>query len=70
MRCGRAHSVVRVLPALLAASTLLARPATGEAVVLDIGDTLTTIQRPLLNIPAIVLPGDTLPIFCDASPRR
>lgn len=30
------------------------------------GDTLTVIQRPILNIPAIVLPGDTLMIECEA----
>ena len=29
-----------------------------------IGDTLTIIQRPLLNIPAIVTPGDTLEVTC------
>lgn len=33
-----------------------------------IGDTLTVIQRPLLNIPAMILSGDTLSIECDASP--
>ena len=33
-----------------------------------IGDTLTVIQRPLLNIPAIVRPGDALTIECDAHP--
>jgi len=33
-----------------------------------IGDTLTVIQRPLLNIPALVTPGDTLTIECDADP--
>jgi hypothetical protein len=32
------------------------------------GDTLTVIQRPLLNIPALVRPGDTLVINCDAIP--
>jgi hypothetical protein len=32
------------------------------------GDTLTVIQRPLLNIPAFVKPGDTLVIECDADP--
>ncbi len=31
-----------------------------------LGDTLTVIQRPLLNIPALVAPGDTLLIECDA----
>jgi 3',5'-cyclic AMP phosphodiesterase CpdA len=33
---------------------------------IPIGDTLTVIQRPLINIPAIVQPGDTLNIECDA----
>lgn len=32
------------------------------------GDTLTVIQRPLLNIPAIVVPGSTLTIQCEADP--
>ncbi len=31
---------------------------------IPIGDTLTIIQKPILNIPAIVEPGDTLTIFC------
>ncbi|MFC1618876.1 metallophosphoesterase [Candidatus Neomarinimicrobiota bacterium] len=30
----------------------------------DIGDTLTVIQRPLLNIPSIVVPGQELEIIC------
>ncbi len=29
-----------------------------------IGDTLTVIQRPLLNVPNIVSPGETFSIFC------
>jgi hypothetical protein len=36
------------------------RPATG--------DTLTVIQRPLLNIPAFAIPGSTLVIQCEADP--
>jgi hypothetical protein len=31
-----------------------------------IGDTLTVIQRPLLNIPAFVTPGGMIPIECEA----
>jgi hypothetical protein len=31
-----------------------------------LGDTLTVIQRPLPNIPAFALPGDTLTIQCEA----
>jgi len=34
---------------------------------IPIGDTLTVIQRPIINIPAIVQPGDTLKIECDAN---
>jgi hypothetical protein len=33
-----------------------------------VGDTLTVIQRPLLNIPAIATEGDTLTIECEADP--
>ncbi len=36
--------------------------------VIPTGDTLTVIQRPLLTIPALVCPGDTLEILCDADP--
>jgi hypothetical protein len=36
--------------------------------VIPTGDALTVIQRPLLNIPAIVRPGDTLTIDCEAHP--
>jgi len=35
---------------------------------LCIGDTLTVIQRPLLNVPAIVTAGDTMTIECEAGP--
>ena len=31
-----------------------------------LGDTITVILRPLLNIPSIVLAGDTLSVLCDA----
>ncbi len=34
----------------------------------SIGDTLTVIQKPLLNIPEIVTPGETFKIECDAPP--
>ena len=33
-----------------------------------IGDTLTTIQKPLQNIPSFVMSGETLLINCEASP--
>jgi hypothetical protein len=32
-----------------------------------IGDTLSIIQRPIINVPAIIQPGDTLEILCDLS---
>ena len=35
---------------------------------IPIGDTLTVIQRPLINIPTILTVGDTLRIDCEASP--
>jgi hypothetical protein len=35
---------------------------------LAVADTLTVIQRPLLNIPSLVRVGDTLAIDCEASP--
>ncbi len=31
-----------------------------------VADTLTVIQRPLVNIPALIAPGDTLEISCEA----
>jgi hypothetical protein len=45
-------------------SAVLALPGLGICA----GDTLTVIQRPLVNIPAIVRPGDTLTVECDADP--
>ncbi|MBN1825430.1 MAG: metallophosphoesterase [Candidatus Eisenbacteria bacterium] len=35
---------------------------------IPVGDTLTLIQKPLLNIPAMVEAGDTMEISCDADP--
>ncbi|MFH1682153.1 MAG: metallophosphoesterase [Candidatus Eisenbacteria bacterium] len=49
-------------------SLVLAAAAWAGAADLAIGDTLTVIQRPLLNIPSIVVAGDTLRIECDADP--
>ena len=33
-----------------------------------LGDTLTVIQKPLLNIPEIVVPGESFEIICSAPP--
>jgi len=52
-----------LLAAVLAA---LLGPAPAGATA--VGDTLTVIQRPLLNIPTIVIPGSALPISCSAAP--
>ncbi|MCK4546438.1 MAG: metallophosphoesterase [Candidatus Eisenbacteria sp.] len=41
---------------------------TADAQTPTIGDTLTVIQRPLLNIPALVTVGDTLVIQCEGDP--
>jgi len=43
-------------------------PTNGGGTTTAIGDTLTIIQRPLVNIPAMVMPGQTLEINCDADP--
>jgi len=43
-------------------------PIPGHGAIIPIGDTLTVIMRPLVNIPSIVRPGDTLSIECEADP--
>jgi hypothetical protein len=61
----------RVARGLAAGSLLLALTLLGPLVAtaqIDIGDTLTIIQRPLQNLPALVTPGSTLPIDCAADP--
>lgn len=45
---------------LFTCSFLSAQPSPWNA----LGDTLTVIQRPILNIPAIHIPGETMPITC------
>jgi hypothetical protein len=62
-----AVAAVRLLAGVgLALALDLAAPVGAGAV--PVGDTLTVIQRPLLNIPAIVVPGGTLAIQCEAAP--
>ncbi len=58
----RTMSLVALLLVLIA----LAQPAVSQTY--TTADTLTVIQKPLLNIPDIVRPGDPLPINCDADP--
>ena len=53
-------------PLCFLCTALVASPAAAAS--FPIGDTLTVIQRPLLNIPAFALPGDMLAISCAASP--
>ena len=52
---------------VLGVALVLVLAGTGRAAI-AIGDTLTVIQRPLLNIPVIVTVGDTIEIQCDADP--
>jgi len=40
-----------------------------EGTAIPIGDTLTIIQRPIQNIPFIVVPGEIMPVQCDAPPN-
>lgn len=51
----------------LLAISILAVPG-ADAQPWALGDTLTVIQKPLLNIPSIVVPGGTLTISCEAAP--
>ncbi len=51
---------------VLAVLTAFALPAAAQTY--TTADTLTVIQKPLLNIPDIVRPGDPLPISCEADP--
>jgi len=50
------------------ASLLLLIAVGGAAGAVVPGDTLTVIQRPLVNLPAVVTPGGTLTIQCEAAP--
>ncbi|MFH1842713.1 MAG: metallophosphoesterase, partial [bacterium] len=60
--------LVRSIPLLLLFFGVGLLPGPNVANAEPIGDVLTTIQRPLLNIPAIVTPGQTFEISCDADP--
>ncbi len=66
----RAFLIIVVAALLLVGGshTSAANSETSGDRVLAIGDTLTVIQRPLVNIPALVRPGDTLAIECEADP--
>ncbi|MBU2502463.1 metallophosphoesterase [bacterium] len=58
----------RILAAFLALAGGLLSACPAPAQTHALGDTLTVIQRPLLNIPSLVVPGGDLVIRCDASP--
>ncbi len=58
---GKAERLIFFLLAILIYSTVA---QAGQ--IFPVGDTLTVIQRPLLNIPTIVRPQDTLWIECEA----
>ena len=70
LRPNRARHLGRVV--LLGLCSLLilglVRPPAPARAQIAIGDTLTVIQRPLLNVPAIVTPGESLAISCSAGP--
>ncbi len=52
---------------LLGILSAVAMPAAAQTY--TVGDTITVIQRPLINIPSIVRPGDMLTVSCDADPQ-
>ena len=59
---------MRLARTLLLLSLLIVTASPLFAQTYTTGDTLTVIQRPLLNIPSIVRPGDDLEINCVADP--
>ncbi|RPJ49386.1 MAG: hypothetical protein EHM19_00330, partial [Candidatus Latescibacterota bacterium] len=65
---SRARVLGLVVLVLAAAGPVPAVSDDSDTEVLAIGDTLTVIQRPLVNVPALVRPGDTLTIECEAAP--
>ncbi len=65
MSRSRLCAPVRAAVLMLLTLGIFAAPASAQY---DLGDTLTVIQKPLLNIPTILTPGDTLDIDCEADP--
>jgi hypothetical protein len=59
---SRPHLVFFVFWASLLLAITVGLPVEGMCA----ADTLTVIQRPIENIPALVVAGDTLPIYCQA----
>ena len=59
---------MRPLRLIMIALFLVAAALPVAAQTYTTADTLTVIQKPLLNIPSLVRPGDSLPISCDADP--
>ncbi len=64
----RPHAVFLSIGAGVLSAGLTLLLMAGAAGAIPTGDTLTVIQRPLINIPTIVTEGDTLTIDCEASP--
>ena len=56
-----------IMPMILGAGLMLLLMA-GLAGAIPTGDTLSVIQRPLVNIPYIVTEGSTMRIDCEADP--
>ena len=63
------RKIQAALAVLVGAIALAVMPGTAPAQ-WALGDTLTIIQMPLQNIPALVLPGDDLEISCVADPGQ
>lgn len=66
MTDSRPTVVLRAIAAAVLFAAALS-PASASAQY-AIGDTLTVIQKPLLNIPTILVPGQTMQIDCEAAP--
>ena len=56
------------LSALAAVLLLLTTSLSSSAQTFPLGDELTVIQKPILNIPTFARPGDVFPINCQADP--
>ncbi len=58
----------RILALAALAGAVLWSASGAQAQTWAVGDTLTVIQKPLQNIPDIVLPGQDLEVYCEADP--
>ena len=63
---NRPQAVFFFVGARILGATLMLLLLAGVAGAIPIGDTLSVIQRPLVNIPYIVTEGSTMRIDCEA----